>query len=126
MALLAVVGTRLTFDSGPITCSILVAQGPPTLKSTIMSLWLLTVFFGNMLDAVITKINIFSGLAFFLFFASLMFLVALGFIWAAFTYQVRDYSHLDVEVVKPVYSASSSGQAEVFREDEGSPERRPT
>ena len=79
-------------------------QGPPTLKSTIMSLWLLTVFFGNMLDAVITKIDIFSGLAFFIFFASLMLLVALGFIWAAIKYDVRDYSN--VEVAKP---ASANG-----------------
>ena len=85
-------------------------QGPPTLKSTIMSLWLLTVFFGNMLDAVITKIDVFSALAFFVFFASLMFLVALGFIWAAIIYTVRDYSYLDVEVAKPVHVESGTEQ----------------
>lgn len=62
------------------------------MKSTIMGLWLLTVFFGNMLDAVLTKLNLLSGLAFFLVFATLMFPVACLFIWAAMIYKMRDYS----------------------------------
>ena len=75
-------------------------QAPHSMKSTIMSLWLLTVFFGNILDAAITKLNLLSGLPFFLFFAFLMFLVAVLFIWAAMKYQMRDYSVLGSEVRK--------------------------
>lgn len=57
-----------------------------------MSLWLLTVFFGNLLDAILTKADLLSGLAFFLVFASLMFTVAVLFIWAAVLYKMRECS----------------------------------
>lgn len=67
-------------------------QAPPSLKSTIMSLWLLTVFLGNALDAVITKVNFLSGAAFFFFFAGLMVAVAMLFVWTARGYVPRDYS----------------------------------
>ena len=68
------------------------AQAPESTKSTIMSLWLLTVFFGNLLDAILTKADLLSGLAFFLVFASLMFTVAVLFIWAAVLYKMRECS----------------------------------
>ena len=57
-----------------------------------MSLWLLTVFLGNLLDAIVTKLNFFSGAMFFGFFALLMFSVALLFIWIAANYEMRDYT----------------------------------
>lgn len=56
-----------------------------------MSLWLLTVFLGNMLDAAVTKLNVFSGAIYFLFFAALMLAVAALFILAAVRYRMRDY-----------------------------------
>ena len=51
-----------------------------------MSIWMLTTFGGNVLDAVITAINLFSGAAFFIFFAVLMFCVAAVFVCSAVHY----------------------------------------
>lgn len=65
-----------------------------------MSLWLLTVFFGNMMDAAVTKLDILRGLPFFLFFACLMFLVAFLFIWTAMRYHMRDCSITQGESIK--------------------------
>lgn len=80
-------------------------QAPPSLKSTIMSLWLLTVFLGNALDAVITKVNFLSGAAFFFFFAGLMVAVALLFVWTARGYVPRDYSGWEAQVSPHIPSA---------------------
>ena len=59
------------------------AQAPARLKSTIMSLWLLTVAFGNFLTAVITRFNAevlrASGAMELLFYAALMLVVAVAF-----------------------------------------------
>jgi POT family proton-dependent oligopeptide transporter len=66
-------------------------QAPRSMKSTIMSMWLLTVFFGNLITAWIAKINIFSGGNFFMFFAILMFVSGLMFALIARNYVVRDY-----------------------------------
>ncbi|MDH5414567.1 MAG: hypothetical protein OEW87_10550, partial [Flavobacteriaceae bacterium] len=66
-------------------------QAPRSMKSTIMSMWLLTVFFANMLTAFIAKINIFEGGNFFMFFAVLMAVFAVGFVFMARNYQMRDY-----------------------------------
>ena len=66
-------------------------QAPRSMKSSIMSLWLLTVFFGNMITAYIAQINKFSGGNFFMFFATLMFLVALIFAWLAKNYKMQNY-----------------------------------
>jgi proton-dependent oligopeptide transporter, POT family len=56
------------------------SQAPARLKSTIMSLWLLTVFFGNLLAGVVAQLNAnifkFSGSTKMLFYAALMFVVA--------------------------------------------------
>ena len=70
-------------------------QAPRTMKSTIMSFWLLTVFIGNLLDAYIAKINIFQGSLFFYFFAALMFVVSLIFVMSAAKYKVRNYKKID-------------------------------
>ena len=66
-------------------------QAPRSMKSTIMSFWLLTVFVGNLLDAYVAKINIFHGAMEFHFFAVLMFVVSLIFVFTASRYKVRDF-----------------------------------
>lgn len=66
-------------------------QAPRSMKSTIMSMWLLTVFFGNMITAYIAKINVFEGGNFFMFFAALMAVFGLVFAWIAKNYQMKDY-----------------------------------
>jgi POT family proton-dependent oligopeptide transporter len=66
-------------------------QAPKSMKSTIMSFWLLTVFAGNFLTAIIAKLNVFQGAMYFNFFAVLMFAVSFIFMIAAIKYKVRDY-----------------------------------
>ena len=66
-------------------------QAPRSMKSTIMSFWLLTVFAGNLLTAYVSEINRFQGATFFIFFAALMGAVSLLFVWIASRYQVRSY-----------------------------------
>jgi POT family proton-dependent oligopeptide transporter len=66
-------------------------QAPRALKSTMMSFWLLTVFFGNMLTAYVAKINVFQGAAFFWFFAAIMLAFAGAFIAAASRYKPVDF-----------------------------------
>lgn len=85
-------------------------QAPRSMKSTIMSFWLLTVFTGNLITAYISKFNIFEGAAFFYFFAALMAGVSLVFIWSAMRYRVRDYMESGDSM--PLDAAEeSSGQA---------------
>jgi proton-dependent oligopeptide transporter, POT family len=67
-------------------------QAPASMKSTIMSFWLLTVFAGNLLDAVIAQLNIFQGAMSFYFFAALMFVVSLIFVLSASRYQRKKQS----------------------------------
>lgn len=67
------------------------SQSPRSMKSTIMSFWLLSVFAGNLLTAYIAKVNVFEGAAFFFFFAAMMAAVSLLFIWVASRFRVRDY-----------------------------------
>ena len=66
-------------------------QAPRSMKSTIMSMWLLTVFFGNMITAYIAKINVFDGGHFFMFFAALMFVFSFVFVWIAKSYKMQDF-----------------------------------
>lgn len=73
-------------------------QAPRSMKSTIMSMWLLTVFFGNMITAYIAKINIFDGGNFFMFFAILMAAFGIVFALIAKNYQVKNFME-DGEVV---------------------------
>lgn len=74
-------------------------QAPRSMKSTIMSFWLLTVFVGNLLDATIAKLNIFQGALYFYFFAGLMFLVSMIFVLSAARYKVRSYIELGNEAL---------------------------
>jgi len=66
-------------------------QAPPTMKSTIMSFWFLTIFFGNLLTAYVEKANPFGKVGGFIFFAVLMFLVAIVFAVQAARYRTVDY-----------------------------------
>ncbi len=66
-------------------------QAPRAMKSTIMSMWLLTVFFGNMITAYIAKINVFDGGNFFMFFAGIMGIFAIIFVWIAKNYKMQDH-----------------------------------
>ncbi len=62
-------------------------QAPRTMKSTIMSFWLLTSAVGNFVAAVVSQWNRFHGAAYFLFFAALMFCCAVGFVLLARRYR---------------------------------------
>lgn len=67
-------------------------QAPKSMKSIIMSFWLLTVFIGNLLTAVIVKIKIFeegTG-GFFMLFAALIFLAGLLFAFLVRNHKTRD------------------------------------
>lgn len=66
-------------------------QAPRSMKSTIMSFWLLTVFFGNLMTAYIAKVNVFTGASEFFFFAALMAVVSIVFVISAARYKVRNY-----------------------------------
>ena len=66
-------------------------QSPRSMKSTIMSFWLLTIFAGNLLTAYVSAINKFSGATYFLFFAGIMAGLAVVFVWMASRYTVRNY-----------------------------------
>lgn len=65
-------------------------QAPKSMKGTIMSFWLLTVFGGNLLAAIVAELNQFKGPMEFFFFAGLMVAVSFVFIWAASRYKMRD------------------------------------
>jgi POT family proton-dependent oligopeptide transporter len=62
-------------------------QAPKTMKSTIMSFWLLTSAIGNFVAAVVSQWNRFQGAAYFLFFAALMLFCAVGFVLMARRYR---------------------------------------
>ncbi len=67
-------------------------QAPKSMKSTIMSFWLLTVFLGNLMTAFIVKIAIFPVNTgnFYMFFAGLIFLAGLIFAFLVRNYKLRD------------------------------------
>jgi proton-dependent oligopeptide transporter, POT family len=62
-------------------------QAPRAMKSTIMSIWYLTVALGNFLTAAISALNRFQGPAYFWFFAALMLVGAVGFTFVARRYR---------------------------------------
>ncbi|WP_408096224.1 POT family MFS transporter [Peredibacter sp. HCB2-198] len=68
-------------------------QAPRSMKSSIMSIWLLTVFFGNLITAYVSKVNFFpiASTGYFMFFAVLMAIFA-GIFWYMGTqYKVKNY-----------------------------------
>jgi len=62
-------------------------QAPRAMKSTIMSIWFLTIFAGNMLTGLVSKLNFFQGWGYFAFFAGLMLVAAVGFAFIARGYK---------------------------------------
>jgi POT family proton-dependent oligopeptide transporter len=62
-------------------------QAPKTMKSTVMSFWLLTSAVGNLFTALISQWNRFHGAAYFLFFAGLMLFCSLAFVVLARRYR---------------------------------------
>jgi len=66
-------------------------QAPKAMKSTVMSLWLLTVTAGNLFTALIEFLNHFHGAGEFYFFANVMFVIAVIFVFMATRYQYRSY-----------------------------------
>ena len=73
-------------------------QAPPGMKSTVLACWLLTLFAGNGLTAVVAALNWLQGASWFVFFAALQLVAGLLFIWIASTYEMR---HLSDESRRP-------------------------
>jgi dipeptide/tripeptide permease len=66
-------------------------QAPQSMKSTIMSFWLLTVAFGNFLVGIVAKMNVFTGAGEFYFYGALMLAVSVIFMISAMRYKGREY-----------------------------------
>lgn len=68
-------------------------QAPRSMKSSIMSIWLLTVFFGNLITAYVAKINFFpvGTTGYFLFFTGLMAAFSFVFAYMGKHYKVKNY-----------------------------------
>ena len=68
-------------------------QAPRSMKSTIMSIWLLTVFFGNLITAYVSKVNFFpvASVGYFMFFAVLMGIFAAIFAFMGSRYKMKNY-----------------------------------
>jgi POT family proton-dependent oligopeptide transporter len=72
-------------------------QAPRSMKSTIMSLWLMTTAFGNLLTASVARANVFDGAGYFAFWAVLMTVFSCGFALIARSYRVVEYIEPDVK-----------------------------
>ncbi|MBL7665705.1 MAG: POT family MFS transporter [Bacteriovoracaceae bacterium] len=66
-------------------------QAPRSMKSTMMSIFFLTIVAGNFLTSIIAKINVFQGGHFYSFFALLTLAFAFLFLWLASSYKERNY-----------------------------------
>ena len=68
-------------------------QAPRSMKSSIMSVFLLTVFFGNLITAYVSEINFYpvASTGYFMFFAVLMALFSLVFWWMGKNFKVKNY-----------------------------------
>lgn len=79
-------------------------QAPRSMKSTIMSMWLLTVFFGNMITAYVAlfaeSFNL-SGGNFFIFFAVLMSIFGVIFALIAKNYKMKEFMEGETPIVNP-------------------------
>jgi POT family proton-dependent oligopeptide transporter len=79
-------------------------EAPASMRSTMMSFWLLTTALGNLAIAKVFGLNVkerladgtevlqVSGPAFFNLCAAMLFVVAIGFVFVALRYQYRDSS----------------------------------
>lgn len=68
-------------------------QAPRAMKSSIMSIWLLTVFFGNLITAYVSQVNFFptASTGYFMFFAVLMGVFAGVFWFMGTRYKMKNY-----------------------------------
>lgn len=66
-------------------------QAPRFMRSTLMSIWFLTIFFGNMFTGIIAEINVFKGSTFFIFFGLITIAFSMVFIWIAKTYKMQNF-----------------------------------
>jgi POT family proton-dependent oligopeptide transporter len=68
-------------------------QAPKSMKSSVMSMWLLTVFFGNQLVSFITKIELYpvASTGYFMFFGITMAVFSLIFAFMASKYKVKNF-----------------------------------
>jgi len=62
-------------------------QAPPSMKSTVMALWYVTIALGNLLTAWVASLNQFHGAWYFAFFTALMLAGALAFAAVARRYR---------------------------------------
>jgi POT family proton-dependent oligopeptide transporter len=62
-------------------------QAPRSLKSTIMSIWFLSIAAGNFLTGLVSRVNFFQGWAYFAFFTALMLAAAVAFLFVARAYR---------------------------------------
>jgi POT family proton-dependent oligopeptide transporter len=62
-------------------------QAPRSMKSTIMSIWFLTIFAGNLLTGLVSRVNVFQGWGYFAFFTGLMLAAAVAFLFVARSYR---------------------------------------
>jgi POT family proton-dependent oligopeptide transporter len=92
-------------------------QAPRSMKSTIMSLWFLTIALGNFLTAVVSKVNTFDGAAYFWFFAALMLAGAYGFLLLARRYVPVDFTGVlpPVPAGVPTPLPAAGGAAQTLR-----------
>jgi POT family proton-dependent oligopeptide transporter len=65
------------------------SQAPASMKSTLMSFWFLTTFFGNLLTAAVEQISTASAASKFYFFAFLMWAISALFAWMSTRYVAR-------------------------------------
>ncbi len=66
-------------------------QAPRSMKSTMMSFWLLTVFLGNVIAGYLEKAEFFGPFGQFIMFAAMMGVIAVIFGWLSRGYKVVDY-----------------------------------
>jgi proton-dependent oligopeptide transporter, POT family len=62
-------------------------QAPRSMKSTIMSIWFLSIAAGNFLTGAVSRVNVFQGWAYFAFFTVLMLAAAVAFLFIARAYR---------------------------------------
>lgn len=70
-------------------------QAPRSVKSTIMSVWYLTIACGSLLAAIVARLNAFEGPNAFLFWAGTMFVVAVIFAIVSNLYKEAEYVEED-------------------------------
>jgi POT family proton-dependent oligopeptide transporter len=70
-------------------------QAPRSAKSTVMSLWFLTIAAGNFVVAVIAPLNPFDGAAKFLFWSAITAAVGVVFVFLVRGYQIREFVEED-------------------------------